>query len=397
MIVKYNHLLSPLLIGTSIVLIQPQSVKAQSSPQVAQLAKKITVSINSKNSNGSGVIINKSGNIYTVLTAAHVVGKEDKYEIVTADNQRHIVSSVKKLPNVDLAVVNFTNNNNYAAAKIGNSDTATEGTTAYVAGFPKPTAVITQSTYTFLDGRISANASETLNEGYTLIYTINTLPGMSGGPVLNQKGELIGIHGRGDTTQNYQISEMNPDIIIKTGFNAAVPINTFKQLYASGNIKPNVNKLPTNVVTKPKADDFYLQGGNKLKNNNYQAAVTDLSKAVNLNPKYEDAHMKLGDAFYKLKSYQKAKESYTKVLGINKKNSKAYTKRGMARNRMRDYRGSIIDFSIALVFDNKSPYAAVSYIGRASCYLRLGKKERAVKDLRRASYILKQTKRQRSR
>ncbi len=124
---KYNHLLSPLLIGTSIALIQPQSVKAQSSPQVAQLAKKITVSINSKNSNGSGVIINKSGNIYTVLTAAHVVGKEDKYEIVTADNQRHIVSSVKKLPNVDLAVVNFTNDNNYAAAKIGNSDTATEG------------------------------------------------------------------------------------------------------------------------------------------------------------------------------------------------------------------------------------------------------------------------------
>ena len=319
---KYN--LSPILIAASIAFILPQSTTAQSSPQVAQVAKQITVSINGNNSNGSGVIIDKSGNNYTVLTAAHVVGRQDKYEIITADNQRHGVSRVKKLADVDLAVVNFTNNqtknkiNNYTAAKIGNSDNSTEGTTVYVAGFPKPTAAISESIYTFLDGRISANASKPLREGYALVYTIDTLPGMSGGPVLNQQGELIGIHGRGDTTQNYQISEMNPNIIIKTGFNLGVPINTFKQLYASG------NKLPTPVAAKPKPDDFYLRGGNKLKNNNYQGAVTDLSKAVNLNPKYEAAQMKLGDAFYKLESYQKAKDSYSKVLEINDKNSRAY-------------------------------------------------------------------------
>ncbi|MEM6753090.1 MAG: serine protease, partial [Cyanobacteria bacterium P01_C01_bin.38] len=191
---KYN--LSPILFAASITFIQPQSTTAQSSSQVAQNAKQITVSINSNNSNGSGVIINKSGNNYTVLTAAHVVGRQDKYEIVTADNQRHAVSSVKKLPDVDLAVVNFsnnkTNNKNYAAAKIGNSDSSTEGTTVYVAGFPKPTAAISESIYTFLDGRISANASKPLREGYALVYTIDTLPGMSGGPVLNQQGELIG-------------------------------------------------------------------------------------------------------------------------------------------------------------------------------------------------------------
>ena len=229
---KYNHLLSPLLIGASIVLVQTQSATAQSSSLIAKQAKQITVLIDSNNSKGSGVIINKSGDNYTVLTAGHVVGREDKYEIITSDNQRHAVKSVKKLPNVDLAVVNFTNSNNqnYTPAKIGNSDTSSEGTTVYVAGFPKPTAAISESIYTFLDGRISANAAKPLREGYALVYTIDTLPGMSGGPVLNQRGELIGIHGRGDTTQNYQISEANPNIIIKTGFNLGVPINTFKQL-----------------------------------------------------------------------------------------------------------------------------------------------------------------------
>ncbi|MEL7244491.1 MAG: tetratricopeptide repeat protein, partial [Cyanobacteria bacterium J06573_2] len=102
----------------------------------------------------------------------------------------------------------------------------------------------------------------------------------------------------------------------------------------------SVKKPPRRVAKKPKADDFYLQGGNKFKKKNYQGAVTDLSKAVNLNPRYEDAHMKLGDAFYKLKSYRKAKASYGKVLRLNPRNSIAYTKRGITRSFLKDYRGS---------------------------------------------------------
>lgn len=392
---KY-HLLPSLFLGTSIALTQVQTATAQSSPQIAKQAKQITVSINSINSKGSGVIINKSGNNYTVLTAGHVVGRQDQYEIVTSDNQRHVVKNVKKLPNVDLAVVNFTNDKNYTAAKIGNSDTTTEGTTVYVAGFPKPTAAISESIYTFLDGRISANASKPLREGYALVYTIDTLPGMSGGPVLNQKGELIGIHGRGDTTQNYQISEVNPNIIIKTGFNLGIPINTFKQVYAFKNINPSITKPPTTVAKKPKADDFYLRGGNKFKRKKYQAAVTDLSRAVNLNPKYEDAHLKLGDAFYKLKSYQKAHKSYSKVLQLNPRNSIAYTKRGMTRNILKNYQGSIRDFNASLRIDRKTAYAGVAYLGRAVTYIRLGNKQKAQADLRRAKYIFSRYKKQRN-
>jgi len=398
---NYNHLLLPLLIGTSTTLIQPQSATAQSSPLIAKQAKQITVLIDSNNSKGSGVIINKSGNNYTVLTAGHVVGRQDKYEIITNDNQRHAVKSVKKLPNVDLAVVNFTNNNsnnqNYTPAKIGNSDSSSEGTTVYVAGFPKPTAAISESIYTFLDGRISANAAKPLREGYALVYTIDTLPGMSGGPVLNQRGELIGIHGRGDTTQNYQISEANPNIIIKTGFNLGIPINTFKQLYAFKDTNPRINKPSTTVAKKPKADDFYLRGGSQFKKNNYQAAVTDLSKAVNLNPRYEVAHMKLGDAFYKLKSYKKAKASYGKVLQLNPRNSVAYTKRGITRSFLKDYRGSIRDFDASLRIDRRSKYAAATYMGRAVIYIRLGNKQKAQADLRRAKYIINRNKKHRTR
>ena len=33
-------------------------------------------------------------------------------------------------------------------------------------------------------------------DGYALIYTVNALPGMSGGPILDTRGNLVGINGR---------------------------------------------------------------------------------------------------------------------------------------------------------------------------------------------------------
>ena len=66
----------------------------------------------------------------------------------------------------------------------------------------------------------------------------------------------------------------------------------------------------------------------------------------------------------------------------------------MARSQLKDYRGSYRDFDTALKIDNKSPYAAVAYAGRALSHLGLGNKKAAIADLRRAQYLLNQFKRQ---
>ncbi|MDY6896850.1 MAG: hypothetical protein SWZ49_02075 [Cyanobacteriota bacterium] len=86
---KFNYLVPSAAIGISIVFLQPQDASAQALNQVNKIAKQITVLVNSPNSNGSGVIIKKQGNIYTVFTAAHVLRKQDDYEIVTSDSQRY--------------------------------------------------------------------------------------------------------------------------------------------------------------------------------------------------------------------------------------------------------------------------------------------------------------------
>ncbi len=73
---KYYHVLTSAFIEVSIVLVQPQVTNAAlSSEQVGEIAQGITVLIENTDikENGSGIIVQKQGNTYTVLTAAHVV------------------------------------------------------------------------------------------------------------------------------------------------------------------------------------------------------------------------------------------------------------------------------------------------------------------------------------
>ncbi len=244
--------LATAMIAVTMAFVQPQTTIALSTVEVGKLAKAITVQIYKKSGPGSGVILKKDGNTYTVLTARHVIETEAKYEIVTPDAQRYPLnySTVKKFPDVDLAIVQFTSTQSYAVAKIGNSDEATEGTAVYVAGFPQTTAAISNSSYSFLTGQISSNAPQ--RDGYALVYTNNTLPGMSGGPVLNDKGELVGIHGRADMTENFQISDRNPNIIIKSGFNLGIPIKILTNSQIGKNLGLTIQNSPVTRVAPTK-------------------------------------------------------------------------------------------------------------------------------------------------
>ncbi|WP_341531444.1 tetratricopeptide repeat-containing serine protease family protein (plasmid) [Nostoc sp. UHCC 0302] len=417
---KFYYSLTPALIGVSIAFVQPQNAFALSSAEVAKVAKAITVEISNPNGSGTGVIIKREGNNYTILTAKHVVEAQAKYEIVTPDGARYSLnySTVKKLPQVDLAVVQFASNQNYPVAKIGNSDSSTEGTTAYVAGFPQISAAISSSIYNFTNGQITANASKPLRDGYALVYSNDTLAGMSGGPVLNDQGELIGIHGRSDTTENFKISDKNPNVIIKTGFNLGIPINTFLRLSAKTGADVGVSAPNTRTATAPKADDFYIQAGDKYKkgdlqgaladlnqaikiNPNFanaynnrgvvrdelgdkQGAITDLNQAIKINPNFANAYNNRGNTHALLGDKQRAIADYNQAIKINPNLADAYNNRGLARAQLGDKQGAIEDYNQAIKIN---PNLALAYNNRGAIRFELGDKQAAITDYNQAIKI----------
>jgi len=80
------------------------------------------------------------------------------------------------------------------------------------------------------DGKISG-FQKGEPKGYELLYNNSTAPGMSGGPILDTKGLVIGIHG---------LAEGN-DVSGKVGINLGIPINFFFQ--EASQLGMNLKKL----------------------------------------------------------------------------------------------------------------------------------------------------------
>ena len=287
------------------------------------LAKKITVKIQSSSGSwGSGVIVRRDGNTYTVLTSAHVVCEPDPkessddcadrtYQIITSDRESQPYEvdrgSIKLADeDIDLARLEFESEadlevatlanyapvsskgesyaasplgvkgESYAATRYGANRTpfpiaeeesesedlsSLEGIVApqlasaasniitpdierevssnplqkyfvFAAGYAKkskdapadwqfsPGYGLDQKT-----GSFSIYDRTSFDEGYQLVYTCITYKGMSGGPILDIDGRVVGIHGK---AEGEKVNERNTEVSL--GYSLAIPIGEFNKI-----------------------------------------------------------------------------------------------------------------------------------------------------------------------
>ena len=201
-------------IGT---LLTPTRVNSHLPPQrvektdsvVAQLpnldlettAQAITIQVRVGEDRGSGILIARDNNVYTVITNAHVVERGDPYSIETGDGVQHIATLISKnSSDSDLALLQFRSSNSYQVANIGTN--LTEGETVFAAGFP-----FDADNLKITGGTISLLPDKPLKGGYQIGLTNETVQGMSGGALLNSQGKVIGVLGKGrailDTAYTY--------------------------------------------------------------------------------------------------------------------------------------------------------------------------------------------------
>ncbi len=232
---------------------QQSAVCAKTAQEIAELAMFTTVEVNNTlgfAASGSGVIIAKQGNVYTVLTANHVVASlAQEYSIRTHLEKSYIAIRVQRLPkndrDIDLALIQFQSRDQYPVAPIGESQRAVVGSTIYVAGYPLPVASGSERKLEFTAGIISSRLGRA-SSGYGLRYQAVTRRGMSGGPVFDADGRVVGIHGQGDTVGTVTSQWNGQSEEIKTGLNAAIPIDAFTALRSQ--TKPNGFDILSNLA-----------------------------------------------------------------------------------------------------------------------------------------------------
>jgi S1-C subfamily serine protease len=208
--------------------------------ELRTLAHGITVKIYSGNTSGSGIILKKDDNLYTVITNDHVLsrGKND-YRVQTADNQIYSATIIPnpQFNNYDLGLLRFSSNRRYQVATLGNSNNLQKGDLVMAAGYPITANVNVDNGFNFTQGLITMIASKSLEDGYQIGYTNMIQKGMSGGPLLNVAGEVVAINGMhayplwGDPYLYHDGAQPSPEekeVMIRSSW--GIPINTLSQL-----------------------------------------------------------------------------------------------------------------------------------------------------------------------
>jgi serine protease Do len=189
---------------------------------------------------GSGFIVTKDGYI---LTNNHVVANADRVTVIMLDNRRFAAKVVGKDPDTDVAVIKV-DATNLPTVTLGDDAKARIGQWVVAIGNPLGLE------FTVTAGIVSAKGRGNLNLPGRTNYAIQDFiqtdaainPGNSGGPLVNIRGEVIGI---------------NSAIASPTGFNAgygfAIPITLAKQvmddIVAVGHVRRAVLGVQIDDVT----------------------------------------------------------------------------------------------------------------------------------------------------
>ncbi|MBC6474770.1 MAG: serine protease [Hormoscilla sp. GM102CHS1] len=375
--------MTAVLIGaaTTIALVQPFGAVALEPSEVAALAKEFTVRIEGEQK-GSGVIPERDGNTYTVLTNWHVVDEEGQYQVVTIDDRKHDVtySKIRYYPGIDLAVLQFSSSQRYRTVKLGNSEETREGKTIYVIGWGDFQRDIRERPFYFWPGYVLSRLQKPV-EGYGMVHDQPTVPTTYRGPVLDVRGRLVGINGAAFTEPNTgrEMGLAIPMEIVLAGRNMLKhPPGIF--LAKDVDVKPpeDVDINPRNAVS------YYNRGVDYSRQGEYERAIADYNQAIRISPNYAHAYNNRGVIYNNQGEYERAIADYNQAIRINPNYSHAYNNRGLAYNNQGEYERAIADYNQAIRIN---PNYALAYNNRGVAYNNQGEYERAIASYDRAIQI----------
>lgn len=218
---------------------------------------------------GSGVVIDDDGHI---ITNAHVVQGADKVKVLLVDDSELEAEIVGTDTDSDLAVL-YVEGLNQPAIALGDSEKLRVGDLLIAIGNPGGYyGSVSVGVVSALERDI-----EQFARPMQIIQTDAAMsPGISGGALLNSRGELVGIPALG--------------VLLYEGLNFAIPVNTMRDVAAE--------LIEYGKVRKPSIGIYYtVQDGPDEPLKNYLPAGL-LVGEVGADTPAENAGMRVGDVIY---------------------------------------------------------------------------------------------------
>ena len=125
-----------------------------------------------------------------------------------------------------------------------------------------------------------------------------------------------------------------------------------KEECKKGNINNAIIYLNEAIEIDPHDARFFISRGTFKGTENYEDAIEDYTKAIEIEPNSVFAYRLRGDSKSKLGDYQGAIDDYTKAIKIDPNNAYLYNYRSESKRKLGDNEGADEDERIAEKFKN---------------------------------------------
>jgi len=310
---------------------------------------------------GSGFFISKNGDI---ITNRHVVEDASRAEIKIGEGKVYAITGIVAedkeydliRASVDIApeLVNPIKLS-YSIPEVGEQ--------VIVIGSPLGLEK------TVSDGIVSA-VREIPRFGKIIQITAPLSPGSSGSPVVNLKGEVIGI-------ATFQILEGQ-------NLNFAVPSERITKLELAKEKTLAEWKSSRRKEWLASAEGLYYTGLLHLWTEDFEKALIYFQKAVEKDPNYADAYFQIGYCYGQLKQYNDAIKAYKQAIRIKPDYAEAHYSLGVAYGSLGRWSEEIESYKQAIRI--KPDYAEAHYGLGAACG-HLGRYSEAIESYKEAIRI----------
>ncbi len=348
-----------LITGVSALTIVSQDVL----PELVRRIKPSSVAIETFDANGksisrgSGFFISRD----QVITNRHVIEKSSRVEIHLVNGKKYMANGVVAIDGEgDLAILQIDVPYDLAIPLQITQEIPQEGESLVVIGNPFG-----------LEGSVSNGIVSAVREfpgyGRVIQITVPISPGSSGSPVVNMRGQVIGVA----TLQASAGQSLN--FAIPSERIAKIRINELKSFESL--------KAETVENKRAAAESFYSQGLGILSRDDYPRAVILFEKAVGIDSNYAEAWYQVGYCYGMLERHKEALEASQKAATLRPRWSETYVNIGASNFALKNYEDAARAYSQAT---RLNPYKAEIQYSLGLSLNKLGRTDEEILAYKRA-------------